>query len=404
MSLSHGLSECFVSIGWDVREGGQASHMYLLFGVQLIFSIVFSFANLFLNVFLWDAGQSFWDIGVYNLFSALAIFLAFMLGSLLIRRFGSRQIFIISALFACLLFFDLFYAGAVTRSSIPWLGVLYGGFIGFFYCGFNLHLLVWAREDNRSFLLGLEYVITSATQLIVPIVSGFFIIKVGYGKTFLFLLILICIQFLLSCIVPSLMIKKEAVRAWPRVLINKDMLHMGASCSAFGFFNAFVQMAFGLFLFFFVENEFHLGSWNLLFGALTVLAYWNVGKRLNSSNQVLFLNLGMMGSMMVTLVLLLSEPKWFILFNLTVSITLPMIWLPLKSYHYQLLTHSTGKKATDEIGSAMTGLVFREFCLTVGRVCFFLLMLAGFELGGYAYFLMIGLALCMPIGMRVFRA
>jgi MFS transporter, YQGE family, putative transporter len=379
--------------------------MYLLFGVQLIFSIVFSFANLFLNVFLWDSGQSFWDIGIYNVFSALSIFAAFLLGSLLIRWVGSRLIFVISALFACFLFLDLFYTGVVTRSSIPWLGALYGGFIGFFYCGFNLHLLVWARKDNRSFLIGLEYVITSATQLIVPFVSGFLIVQVGYGVAFFILLILIFIQFLLSCFVPGLrMSKEDSSQTSSRALYNKEMMQMGASCAAFGFFNAFVQMAFGLFLFFFVEDEFHLGSWNLLFGVLTVLAYWTVGKRLNSSNQVLFLNFGMMGSTMVTLVLLMSEPKWFILFNLAVSITLPMIWLPLKSYHYQLIRHSSKMNGREDVGSAMNGLVFRELSLTFGRVCFFLLMLAGFELGGYAYFVMIGLAVLMPIGMRVFRA
>lgn len=372
------------------------SPLKAIFAVQLIFSIIFCFANVFMNVYLWDHGKSFKGIGVFNLFSVSSIFTASLVGAYLLHRLGTRSTFILSSLLALLLFIYLFHAKDSLYTALPLLGVLYGGYVGLFYIGFNLQLLWLANSGNRSYLIGLESMITTLAQLLTPFCAGLFIVHYGYSHTFLIILGLLLLQLVLSIQVPSMRLKERYRKRYFFLAENEDMAKMGLTCAAYGFYFAFVQMSYGLFLFFFLQDEFRLGVWNFIFGCISAIMYWLVGRSLKQSNRDILIGMGMICSMMVTLTLLFSSAPWFVLFNLIVSVSLPLLWIPAKSLHYAQMAREM------RLGHMMQRLVFREFSISLGRICFFLLMIVGFDLGlGASYYLMIVFACFMPVGIWV---
>lgn len=374
-----------------------------LFTVQLTFSIIYAFANLFLNIYLWDTGRSFWNIGVFNLFSVVSIFLASLLGAYLLQWMGTRSTFIWSSLLALFLFLYLFQAGANAIHVLPLLGMLYGGYVGLFYIGFNLQILWLSKESNRSLLIGLESAITTMAQLLTPLCAGFFITSHGYPNTFLFITGLLLIQFILSFGIPRMRMTEPYRKRYFFLAENERMAQIGFASAAYGFYFAFVQMSYGLFFYFLIRDELQLGVWNFIFGSVSAFMYWFVGRTLKQTNREIFLGMGMIASMVITLALLLSAPFWFVLFNLTVSVSLPMLWIPTKSNHYTLMIELAEQyeiKAGSRLGRMMQLLVFREFSISLGRICFFLLMVVGFDFGwGASYYLMLVLACFMPLGI-----
>ncbi|WP_134699098.1 MFS transporter [Ammoniphilus sp. YIM 78166] len=378
------------------RKSYILSPLQAVFSVQLIFSIIFCFVNVFMNVYLWDHGKSFREIGIFNLFSVSSIFAASLIGAYLLHRLGTRSTFILSSLLALLLFLYLFHAKDSLHSSLPLLGALYGGYVGLFYIGFNLQILWISDAGNRSFLIGLESMITTLAQLITPFCAGLFIVYYGYRYTFLMILGLLILQLVLSTQVPSTRMKESFRKRYFFLAENEDMAKMGFTCAAYGFYFAFVQMSYGLFLFFFLQDEFELGAWNFVFGGVSAFMYWIVGRSLNQSNRDILIGMGMICSMIVTLTLLFSSAPWFVLFNLVISVSLPLLWIPAKSLHYAQMARGM------KLGQMMQRLVFREFAISLGRICFFLLMIIGFDFKlGTSYYLMIVFACFMPVGIWI---
>ncbi len=376
-----------------------------LFTVHLVFSIIFAFANLFMNIYLWDTGKSFWNIGVFNLFSVVSIFLASLLGAYFLQWMGTRSTFIGSSILALFLFSYLFLSGPNKASVLPLLGMLYGGYVGLFYIGFNLHILWLSKNSNRSLLIGLESTITTLAQLLTPLCAGLFITRQGYPHTFLLITCLLLFQFVLSFRIPSMRMKERYRKRYFFLAENERMAQIGFASASYGFYFAFVQMSYGLFFYFLIQDELQLGLWNFIFGGVSAFMYWFVGRTLNQTNRDIFLSMGMIASMVITLTLLLSAPFWFVLFNLTVSVSLPMLWIPTKATHYTQMidiAEQYEKESGSRLGRMMQLLVFREFSISLGRICFFLLMVMGFDFGwGASYYIMLMLACFMPLGIWV---
>lgn len=272
--------------------------------------------------------------------------------------------------------------------------------MGLFYVGFNL-MLIWLAEDaKRDFYIGLESAIATVAQLLTPLGSGLLIVHFGYHYVFSAVLALVCFQLLFSFQIPLIRTTGRYRKRAFFLPANKEMAKMGLSSAAYGFYFSFIQMSYGLFIYFTIQDEFHLGSWNFMFGLISTLMYWLVGKLLSQSNRDLFISMGMIASLVVTMGLLLSEPVWFILFNITVSASLPLLWIPAKALHFDNIKKQAAGASSPRLEAMIPYLVFREFSISLGRIVFFLITVLGFELGmGTSYYSMIIIAVLMPLGI-----
>ena len=194
-----------------------------------------------------------------------------------LQRWGTRSTFLFSSLLALCLFLYLFVSDLSETSVIPLLGLLYGGYIGLFYIGFNLQILWLSTDANRSLLIGLESTLGTLAQLLTPMAAGYFIISEGYKGTFLFVIGLLVLQFLLSLRVPVMKMSGGYRKRYFFLAENEVMAELGLSSAAYGFFYAFIEMSFGLFFYFLVKDELHLGIWNFVFGGLSAFMFWLVG-------------------------------------------------------------------------------------------------------------------------------
>ncbi|MCF6094868.1 MFS transporter [Microaerobacter geothermalis] len=372
----------------------------VLYFIHFIFSMVISFSNLFMNVFFWHLQQDFLTIGVFNLFSVTFIFISTLTGAWFLRISGSRSTFVLSALLAFFQFFFLLVFKHFHLDFLPFLGILYGSYIGLFFISFNLYLLWFSNEKNRSFLVGLEYVISGLAQLLTPIASGMFIMIKGYQVTFFIILILLSAQVIASFFSPNLQVRSKFSKRNLFMPKDEKLLNIGFVSAAYGFFFSFIQLSFGIFIYLFLQNEFSLGSWNMFFSFLTIVTYWVVGKVLNQSNRDWLARMGMILAVVITLTLLIPSAPLFVLFNLVISVALPLLWLPVTTLHFKNMIYFS--QQTKEIGMTrlMETLVFREFAIALGRIAFFLFIVIGFDVGmGFSYYLMVVLIIFLPVGM-----
>ncbi|GAB7386352.1 hypothetical protein BSNK01_01870 [Bacillaceae bacterium] len=321
---------------------------------------------------------------------------------MLLQRFGSRSTFVSSACFALLLFLALFLQQKQEVKILPFLGGMYGCYIGLFYAGFNLYLLRYSDERNRPYLMGLESAVTSLAQLLTPLAAGYCITRYGYGAAFGVILTLLLLQVTLSCWAPAFNVSASyRLRDffWPR---DAGMAKLGISSAAYGFFFSFIQLSFGIFIYLFVENEFVLGRWNTVFATVSILSYWWTGKVLKQENREWLARMGMILSTVVTFALFVPAPKWFVLYNLVISVALPLLWVPVKSFHFHALAQRSLRANVPPVTWMVQMLVYREFAISLGRILFFLLIVIGFAEGGrFSYYLLLVLTTFMPVGIYV---
>lgn len=386
------------------RDQKVTTAWHAIFLAQLVFSVTCAFANLFMNVYLWNRAGAYWHIGVFNLFSVQSIFLSSLCGAYALKKWGTRSAFIISSLLALGLFSYLFVSDLSRPSAIPVLGALYGSYIGLFYIGFNLFMLRLSNVKNRSLLVGLESALATMAQLLTPVAAGYLIAARGYRSAFLIIICLLCSQLVLSARTPKMTILGNFSKRNFFLAENETMARLGFSSAAYGFLYAFIQMSYGLFFYFFTRDELSLGWWNLLFGAVSSVMFWLVGKWLNQSNREIVLRMGMISATIVSLGLFVPVPELFILFNLVISVSLPLLWIPTKTTHYEQMARLARETSgTDDhlLGKMTQLLVFREFSISLGRIAFFLFIVIGFEFGfSVSYYAIVLLAGAMPVVIR----
>jgi YQGE family putative transporter len=346
-----------------------------MFATFTIFSIANSFSNLFLSIYIWKQHQDLLIVGWYQVCSFLFTFIGIICGAYLIRLFGSRVNFLTSSIVAFGLYMYLMMVPMDSPFLVSLAGIANGLYIGMFFSGMNFYSLWFSDNKQLSKVISLQYSINGIVQLVIPPMAGWIIHEKGYIIAFFTAVMIIFIQVLCSIVTPQVKIRYPFRRKGFFVPTNKKMAFLGLSSASFGFFYAFVHMSISIFVYVFVKNESTLGEWNMLFGFLTVSTYFILGKTLLQPYRELIGTLGVIFSTVITLTLFVPYPASFIVFNVIVSISLPMMWLPTFTRHFSTIQHQVKLSKANPLTKMMELLVFREFCLCIGRLSFLFILL-----------------------------
>jgi hypothetical protein len=372
-----------------------------MFSTFAIFSVAYSFSNLFINVYVWKQNATLFSVGLFQFFSFLFIFLAFMAGAYVIYFFGSRINFILSSVLSLSLYFYLIQTADLTSiAKISLAGALNGSYIGLFFAGLNFYSIWFSERSRVSNTVGLHYIITGMAQIVTPFLLGWVIYTYSYDHAFAIALSILGVQTLFSILTPQVRFRSPFQRKrffWPE---NRRMGYLGVSAASFGFFFAFVQMSLSIFIFKFIQNEWGLGEWNTLFAFLTVGTYLLLGKTLLKPFEEMLGTIGVILSTVITFVLFIPSPITFIVFNAIISVSLPMVWRPSFAQQFRTIRSQTAVRSSNgenPLTKTMELLVYREFTLCIGRLAFFALLICSqFFVGQNFLFLLIVLLCFMP--------
>jgi YQGE family putative transporter len=352
-----------------------------MFGTFAIFSVAYSFSNLFINVYIWKHQSSLMNVGWFQLWSFLFVFIGFLLGALIIRKIGSRVNFLCSSVSALGLYGYLITGEIHNLVQIGGAGVLNGLYIGLFYSGLNFYTLWFSERKDLSKVISLQYMIHGIAQMVTPPIAGWFIHTKGYSETFTIALGILIVQTLLSSATPQVRIRSHFRKTGFFIPGNRQMGYIGLSTASFGFFYAFVHMSISVFVYLFLQDEWALGEWNMIFALISVVTYYFLGKILKQSHREIFATLGVIGSTVITLTLFFPYPAYFVVFNAVISVFLPMMWVPVYTNHYDTIKQQVTRSEVNPLAKMMELLVFREFSLCVGRIAFLLLLLGSISWG-----------------------
>jgi YQGE family putative transporter len=119
--------------------------IWIVLFMNTVFSSILAFSNIYINIFLWSQGKRLADIGIFNAFVFVFIFVGMVTGAYIMRWVNSRLTFVLSstALAGVFLFF-ISQEENMVHYVIP-LGALYGTSLGLYYSGFNLPI---TKTDN----------------------------------------------------------------------------------------------------------------------------------------------------------------------------------------------------------------------------------------------------------------
>jgi YQGE family putative transporter len=346
-----------------------------MLGTFSIFSMANAFSNLFLNIYIWKQHSSLITVGWFQIFSFLFVFFGFLCGAFVIRWAGSRINFLLSSTMALGLYTFLFIGNIDSFSHIALAGLMNGMYIGLFFAGLNFYSLWFSERDNVSKIISLQYIINGAVQFITPPIAGWIIHTKGYEAAFLTAIVILLVQTLCSTATPQVKIRNPFRRKGFFVPENRNMRNVGLASASFGFFYAFVHMSISIFIYMFVQNEWTLGEWNMLFAVFSVITYFFLGKSLMRPYQETLGTLGVIISTIVTLTLFVPYPAAFIVFNAVISVSLPMMWVPSFTHHFNTIRHEVQLSSANPLTKMMQLLVFREFSLCLGRLTFLMILI-----------------------------
>ncbi|MBP1999272.1 hypothetical protein J2Z69_000291 [Paenibacillus shirakamiensis] len=240
--------------------------------------IIFNYINLFINLFIWEKGQSIADVAWYNLVQFLFWGAAFVWGVKLLNSYSLRFVFLASAIFAAITF------GVVSVLHIEpkflYLALLalpVGITNGLNSCAQNLGVSLFGKSDDFAAYFSTSNIIGQVIQIVNPIVFAIVIQTIGYTGSFAVMLgfvgvMVACAFFIPNATLASQQTKSVASYAISNVFFTPTLRWMIPSIIAAGFFMQFQGLFSLIFTFSVTENKLIIAILQITYTVCTILA------------------------------------------------------------------------------------------------------------------------------------
>lgn len=335
---------------------------------QTLFLLGNSLSGVFVNIFLFRVGGSLTEIGWYHFYQYIGLTLGFLIAGQWAELRDRTVVLRIGTMIHALFFFILLL-GERAADLVRGLGLLLGVGGGFYWLGSHTVMFDLTHDDNRDRFYGLYNILWSGVTMIAPFIAGAVLARVPGtpGYQIIFLVSLVCL--IGSAVVTQLLWRRDAdgtfdllraLRAeenpqWPRIMWINALI--GVRDGVFIFFV-------GLLLYIATGNEFTVGTFVLVGGAVTVIMSWLVGARVNPTNRRRPLTVGFFGTALSPLVLVWSiSPLGILLFTLVEALFSPLYDIPFES-----VSHKALESDPEAANRRVEYMVAREIPLNLGRL------------------------------------
>lgn len=344
---------------------GQAKLLLLM---NALYLISIGLSNTFVNVYLWKVKSDYAMIGLFNMFTFLAVPLTFWLGSNLVKRWD-RVLSIRMGVFIMAMFYltVLLLGKSATVYIIP-LGLLLGIGAGFYWLGYYVMYFEITGPENRDIFNGVNGLLMSLAAGGAPFLSGWLVTHHANGYRFIFSLSLII--FALAVIVSFFISSRKCEgklnfsRVWSDTKHISKWHYVVFSYFFWGLREGVVVFLVGLLVFVVSASELTVGVYALLTSFLSLLSYYAVGKWIRPHKRARSLLIGAC-MLAVSVLPLLTQLRFSTLLLLGIGTALfyPFFSVPLVSTSFDVIGESMEKA-----NLRVEYIVIREFAFSLGRM------------------------------------
>jgi MFS transporter, YQGE family, putative transporter len=347
---------------------------------QMLFSAIYQFSNLFINVYLFKENQDIQVVAYFNFFLFLSWGICFYFG-FKICELNTRAAQSLSGI-TCLIGVILLIFGV---HNVFWLGLFMGATGGFFWTSYLSTYRLLGKNSENGETFARVSLLSSVVTIFIPIFFGYLVEGSSYFVGFIVLLVLSILMIVISFYLPALSIEtiKLTKQSFQHpIFIFSNVLQ--------GFYFSFVGIAAGLLIFMAGNSEASVGAFATYFGMVTVLVTLLIAYVLPSSIQ----NSLLIGSSILYLLsstLFLSDWNYtIILFNFILAFAGPCFVNPNVGLNFAYINH--------RFINGEEGLLIREIGLSIGRLLFFGYMaIYGIDVSSISFYIFLFIASSFPL-------
>jgi YQGE family putative transporter len=316
-------------------------------------------------------------IAAYNLSVFLTIPVGFYLNGFLLKKFQTNKLYCFGIITQAFIIALLIFLPETTIIAIIVFGLLYGIAMGMYWANRNLLTLRSTHSDNRIYFSGLETILNRISEIIAPIMIGFFITSGSFFSLYTPLIaykILAIFMILISLLIGYSTMNMQTPREDNVTL----WLHNAPKqWQKFRWYEIYVGFISGietllpvLMIFVLVGEENSLGTIQSISAILSALVVYEIAKKLKIQQRVLLVlistSISILGA--ISFSFFYSAIVVFIFF-VAIEIASPILYIALSSLNYDLID----KKETSAHHYAY--ICDQELYLNGGRVVAMILFL-----------------------------
>ncbi|WP_273854011.1 hypothetical protein [Guptibacillus spartinae] len=175
-------------------------------------SVVFTFVDLFVNLYIWQQNKQLLDLVWFNFFMFSLWSISYVSGSYLFYKKDLKTVMRAGSIFSLILFGLLSFV--TFDEPFHWImfaGSIYGLMRGVFSAGITLALSILGEGKEFKLFFQQSAFWRKAVNNFIPLTFAFILSTLNYGNTFIVMFIFSIGLFLLSFMLPDISPKKDRI-------------------------------------------------------------------------------------------------------------------------------------------------------------------------------------------------
>ncbi|GAB7387688.1 MFS transporter [Bacillaceae bacterium] len=346
------------------------SQAKLLLAMNALFLVSTALSNTFVNIYLWKLKQDYVMIGIFNLFYAIAMPLAFWLAGHLVKKMDRVKSIRLGVAAMAVFYLVVLALGETSPRYIGWLGIFLGIGSGFYWLGYNVMYFEITNPFNRDMFNGVNGFLASGAGMVAPFLSGWLLSRMNEWTGYRLIFSLSLAIFLFAVLVSFFIRGRKAEGALMLKEVWRDSLRRSYWHDVLfaHFFQGIREGVFtfliGLLVFIATSSEFKLGVYTFLTSAVSLFAYYAIGRWITPERRHTFL---LIGAVMLTVVVLPLFLKvnyaTLLILGIGSALFFPFFAIPMTSTTFDVIGENERKASL-----RVEYIVIREAALNLGRL------------------------------------
>ncbi|GGA14053.1 hypothetical protein GCM10008018_68700 [Paenibacillus marchantiophytorum] len=349
-------------------------------------SVIFNYMGIFINLFIWEKGQSIFDVAWFNLVMFIAWALAFMYGAKLLARFTIGAVIRVSALCAGITFVLLSWVHVEPKLLYLTLIALPVGITnGLYSAAQNIGISLFGKGKEFTAFFSATNVFGQLIAFLNPLLFALIIKWIGFSGSFLVMFLFIGVMIAVSFYIPRISLKEAGESVFENfsirhVFATPSLKWMIPSLIAGGFFIQFQGIFSLIFTFSVTNDKLTIALLQIMYTAFTVACVF-VYQRFSRTHRISdsrWLTFGMIAAAVGFLLVLFPKPSILIISNVLTTIGLFFFFTIWSSRQFMASNHLTPVQQA-------RFLVWRELILVISRIVMLALILGITDFNGIVF-------------------
>jgi MFS transporter, YQGE family, putative transporter len=133
----------------------------------------------FINAFIWRDKGDINSLIVYNLGSFISLPLGFIISGFWLKIIRINRLYFIGTILVGVNGLIIIFCSRFLNVNYIWYGLIYGLGSGFYWSARNYLTLTERNSESRNYLFSISYSLDTLTSILIPFLTGWFIVLTG---------------------------------------------------------------------------------------------------------------------------------------------------------------------------------------------------------------------------------